>query len=139
MNAIIAWMVRNRVAANLLMVFIIAAGLLSAAVITVQLFPDIELARLEIRVEYPGASPAEIEESIVKPIEEAVQSVEGIREIIGADSIGYLSLEGLHNVSKSLKLGYCDACFSDNYPIPISREGPPPQLSLFREIEEGGS
>ncbi|TDI26502.1 MAG: amidophosphoribosyltransferase [Acidobacteria bacterium] len=66
-------------------------------------------------------------------------SVDGIREIIGADTIGYLSLEGLHNVSKSLKHGYCDACFSDNYPIPVSREGPPPQLSLFREIEEGGS
>ncbi len=61
-------------------------------------------------------------------------SVEGIREIIGADSIGYLSLEGLHNVSKSLKLGYCDACFSDNYPVPVDADETPPQLSLFREV-----
>ncbi len=95
MNAIIAWMVRNRVAANLLMVFIIAAGLLSAAVITVQLFPDIELARLEIRVEYPGASPVEIEESIVKPIEEAVESVEGIREMTStaSEGLGVVAIE----------------------------------------------
>ncbi len=54
-----------------------------------------------------------------------------IRQIIGADSLGYLSLEGLRDTARRLKRGFCDACFSDDYPVPIEDEQAPPQLSLF--------
>jgi amidophosphoribosyltransferase len=64
-------------------------------------------------------------------------SVEEIRGIIGADSLGYLSLEGLRRVSETLKRGFCDACFSGEYPVQIDSDEAPPQLSLFREIEDG--
>jgi amidophosphoribosyltransferase len=64
------------------------------------------------------------------------RSVEEIRDIIGADSLGYLSLEGLRRVSASLKRGFCDACFSGEYPVPVDEEEEPtPQLSLFHEVE----
>ena len=59
-------------------------------------------------------------------------TIEEIREILGADSLGYLSLEGLRGCGKRLKHGFCDACFSDEYPVEPADEGPPPQLSLFR-------
>jgi amidophosphoribosyltransferase len=62
-------------------------------------------------------------------------STEEIREIIGADSLGYLSLAGLRGASASLKHGTCDACFSDLYPIAPGEERDPPQLSLFRPVE----
>ena len=58
-----------------------------------------------------------------------------IRQIIGADSLGYLSLEGLRHTSESLKRGFCDACFSDDYPVPIEDGASEPQLSLFRTVE----
>lgn len=46
------------------------------------------------------------------------KTVEEIREYLGVDSLGYLSLEGMvHAVSDSQK-GFCDACFTGNYPIP---------------------
>ncbi len=54
-----------------------------------------------------------------------------IRQIIGADSLGYLSLEGLRATARRLKRGFCDACFSDEYPVPIEDAQAPPQLSLF--------
>jgi amidophosphoribosyltransferase len=64
-------------------------------------------------------------------------SVEEIREIIGADSLGFLSLEGLRRVAeKELKRGICDGCFSNEYPIPIDPDQSLPQLSLFRAMEE---
>jgi amidophosphoribosyltransferase len=65
--------------------------------------------------------------------------VDGIRERIGADSLGFLSLEGLRRVGATLKRGFCDACFSDEYPVDAEPEDAPPQLSLFREVgsEEG--
>ncbi len=63
-------------------------------------------------------------------------SPEQIRVLIGADSLGYLSLEALRRVSAERKHGICDACFSDEYPVPVEPGTPEPQLSLFRSVEE---
>ena len=46
--------------------------------------------------------------------------IEGIREYIGADSLGFLSLEGLHRVAENSSVTFCDACFTGNYPIDVS-------------------
>ena len=62
-------------------------------------------------------------------------SVEEIRELIGAESLGYLSLEGLRGCGQVLKHGSCDACFSDSYPVEVGEGEPRPQLSLFRNVE----
>ncbi len=45
-------------------------------------------------------------------------SVEETARYIGADSLGYLSLEGMLAIDELPKIGFCDACFSGNYPIP---------------------
>ena len=42
-------------------------------------------------------------------------NIKEIKEFIGADSLKYISVEGLHKAVKGD--GYCDACFTDNYPI----------------------
>ena len=60
--------------------------------------------------------------------------VEEIREHVGADSLGYLSLGGLRRVGSALKHGFCDACFSDDYPVDVGEAGAQPQLSLFRTV-----
>ncbi|MDI6706165.1 MAG: amidophosphoribosyltransferase [Bacillota bacterium] len=49
-------------------------------------------------------------------------SVEDIRRMIGADSLGYLSLQGLKEAVGG-DLAYCDACFSGNYPMAVPEEG----------------
>jgi len=66
----------------------------------------------------------------------ASHTVDEIRNIIGSDTLGYLSLEGLRRTAESLKHGFCDACFSDEYPVAVEDEKTTPQLSLFREVEE---
>jgi amidophosphoribosyltransferase len=64
-------------------------------------------------------------------------TVAEISELIGADSLGYLSLEGLREVSQlHFKRGVCDACFSLEYPVPVNPEAAVPQLSLFRSLED---
>ena len=50
--------------------------------------------------------------------------------------LGYLSLAGLSRTSARLKHGFCDACFSDQYPIPMESDEAPPQLALFRTVGE---
>jgi len=49
-------------------------------------------------------------------------SVEEIREKIGADSLGYLSQEGLVGAYTGIKCGYCTACFDGKYPIDIPED-----------------
>jgi amidophosphoribosyltransferase len=66
----------------------------------------------------------------------ANHSVEEIRLLLDADSLGYLSLEGLRRCGATLKRGFCDACFSDEYPVDVGEAGDQPQLSLFRTIGE---
>jgi amidophosphoribosyltransferase len=48
------------------------------------------------------------------------KDVEEIRKFIGADSLGYLSLEGLFEPFKNKKCGFCSACFTGEYPTDIS-------------------
>ena len=47
-------------------------------------------------------------------------SVEEVRQFIGADSLGYLSLDGMVAATGSPKGDFCRACFDGEYPIPIS-------------------
>lgn len=46
----------------------------------------------------------------------SARTVEQIREFIGADSLGYLSVEGLMLPFKK-SMGFCTACFTGNYPV----------------------
>jgi multidrug efflux pump subunit AcrB len=77
----IAWMARNPIAANLLMVLFLAGGFWTAISIQKEVFPQFQLDIVEVSVGYPGAAPAEVEQGILLPVEEAIRSVEGIREI----------------------------------------------------------
>ena len=55
----------------------------------------------------------------------ANRSLDEIRDFIGADSLGYLSLEGLDsavNHRDTPERGFCNACFSGDYPIPVQLE-----------------
>ncbi|GAA4877561.1 efflux RND transporter permease subunit [Ferrimonas pelagia] len=80
-KGIIAWFARNHVAANLLMVILIAGGLFSALTVNKEVFPKFEINRVDVSVAYPGAAPQEIEEGITIKIEETIKDIEGIKRI----------------------------------------------------------
>ena len=80
-RGIIAWFARNPVAANLLMIAIILLGLYSAVSIRKQMFPAIESNTITVSAVYRGASPQEVEEGITTKLEEALQSVDGIKKM----------------------------------------------------------
>ncbi|WP_028476211.1 amidophosphoribosyltransferase [Nocardia sp. CNY236] len=48
--------------------------------------------------------------------------VEGVRRSIGADTLGYISLDGMIAASEQPRSRLCSACFDGNYPIPLSTE-----------------
>jgi multidrug efflux pump subunit AcrB len=95
----IAWFARNGVAANLLMALIIVGGLLSMRSVKVEVFPEFDLGLITVTVPYLGAAPEEVEEAVCVRIEEAVQGLDGIKEITSVAS------EGVGNVTIELTLG----------------------------------
>ncbi|MBW2148007.1 MAG: efflux RND transporter permease subunit, partial [Deltaproteobacteria bacterium] len=81
MKRIIAWFAENHVAANLLMIFFLLAGAVTALTIKLEVLPETSLDRISITMEYPGASPADVEETLIRRIEEKVAGLAGIKRI----------------------------------------------------------
>lgn len=77
----IAWMAGHSVTANLLMVVLLVGGIIMGTNIKKEVFPDFEIDRVIITVPYPGASPEEVERGILLAVEDALEDIQGIKEI----------------------------------------------------------
>jgi multidrug efflux pump subunit AcrB len=77
----ISWMAGRSVTANLLMLVLLIGGFIMGQNISKDVFPDFELDLVTISLIYPGASPEEVERGTILAVEEAVQDIEGIKEI----------------------------------------------------------
>jgi amidophosphoribosyltransferase len=64
----------------------------------------------------------------------STNSVEEIRRYIEADSLAYLSNEGMYAYFGGKREGFCDACFTAKYPVHFEDEGHTKQLHLFEAI-----
>ena len=97
----IAWFTRNHVAANLLMISILFAGLFSLSnKIPLEVFPSFETDRISVSMSLRGATPEDVEQGISIRIEESVQDLEGIKRITSRSS------EGSASVTIEVETGY---------------------------------
>ena len=95
----IAYMASNRVAANLLMFSILAAGLVALGALEREAWPTFPFNTIEVSVVHPGATPEEVEESIVVKIEEQAEALEDVK------AVKSLAAPGLASVRVELKTG----------------------------------
>ena len=95
MRGIISWFAKNHVAANLLMLFLILAGIVTGLTMKVEVFPEFSLDMITVTTVYPGASPSEVEEAIVRRIEERVAGLSGIKRIdsTSREGLGTVTIE----------------------------------------------
>lgn len=100
MSRAIAWFVENPVAANLLMGLILVGGFVALPAIQQKSMPDMQIDIVQVRVEYLGAAPEEVESGVCIRIEEAVAGIEGI------DRISSVATEGACGVNIELITGY---------------------------------
>lgn len=82
----VAWFTRNPVAANLLMVFILAMGVITAFDLRIEDFPSRPPSSLEISVSHNSGSAKTTEEAITIKLEEALNGVPGIKKISSTSS-----------------------------------------------------
>lgn len=81
MSSFLGSLLKRRVFANVLMGVILAGGLLGAATIRQELLPNREARRIRVEVELPGASPQDIDTSILSALENAVRGLDGIKRV----------------------------------------------------------
>ncbi|MEI6893297.1 MAG: efflux RND transporter permease subunit [Colwellia sp.] len=88
-TGLIAWFARNSVAANLLMLFILVSGFLTINTINKQMFPQVKINWISYVAPYPGAAPQEVEEGITIKIEEALETITGLKRVITYSNRNY--------------------------------------------------
>ncbi len=91
----ITFFAKHPTAANLLMVMMIASGLLSVSGIRRETFPDAAPVEVEVSVLFPGATPEEVDDTIVQRLEEELDSVQYLKEMssVSLSNVGKTTLE----------------------------------------------
>ncbi len=73
--------VRRPVTTMMVFVSLVVVGLIATKLVPLEYFPDISFPGAYINVPYPGASPDEVEEQVIKPMEEALATISGVDRI----------------------------------------------------------
>jgi HAE1 family hydrophobic/amphiphilic exporter-1 len=80
--------VNHPVFATMIMAAILVFGIFSFQRLAIEEFPDIDFPVVAVTVSYPGASPEAVENDIIKPIEDAVNTISGIDEVSSTSTSG---------------------------------------------------
>jgi len=99
MNRLIQWFVENPIAANVLMAIIALGGLSNLASLNKEVFPGAETGVVLVEMVYPGAGPKEVEEQIVKRVEEAIADLDGVDKITStaSQSLAVISIQSVND------------------------------------------
>ena len=90
---IIRWFANNHVAANLLMIFLIAGGIFALVNMRAETFPSVDPRLITVTVPFPGATPFEVEDGITSRVEEALVGLDGVKRVTSAADEGMGSIQ----------------------------------------------
>ena len=122
----IAYMAGNSVAANLFMATILFAGLVALTGLEREAWPTLPFNQIEVSMAYPGATPEEVEESIVVKIEEQVESLEDVKTVksIAAPGMASVKIEVKSGTDISRALDDIESAVNRIQSFPASAERP---------------
>ncbi|HJR64349.1 MAG TPA: efflux RND transporter permease subunit [Gemmatimonadaceae bacterium] len=118
--------IKRPVFATMMMVALVVLGVVSYQRLAIDEYPDVTYPVVIAQTTYPGASPSVMEREVSRPIEEALNTVQGIREVTST------SLEGSSLVRVQLHLGVNVAEAQQDVQAKIARI----RRQLPQEIEE---
>ena len=76
-----AWAIRNPIPVAVLFIGLLLGGLIAYQSLAVKMYPNIQFPIIAVTVTQAGAAPGEMETQITRPVEDAVASVTGVRNI----------------------------------------------------------
>ena len=95
MQKAIQWFSKNHVAANFVMLLVMLAGFTTWFKLKKEVFPNISLDAALIQVPFPNATPEEVEDGILLPLEDAIADVDGVKRVTSTatESMGAVTVE----------------------------------------------
>jgi len=79
----------NPVLINIVFVVVCLAGVLSWRLLPKEQFPQVSTDRVVVIVGWPGAAPEDVEDLVLRPVEDALEDVDGIKHVFGEANSGY--------------------------------------------------
>ena len=98
-----AWSIRNPIPALMLFVMLSFAGLLSFKAMKVQNFPDLDLPTITVTASLPGAAPAQLETEVARKLENAVATLQGLKNITTKVQDGAVTLTAEFRLEKPVQ------------------------------------
>lgn len=101
MQTLTHWFIRNPVAANLIMIFILVAGFFTLTTMRIEGFPTLPADTLEISTAFPGAYTEQVDRQITQKIEKAFEGLSGVKTVYSRSFDGYstVSVQKMSNHS----------------------------------------
>lgn len=146
----IGWMASNPIAANLLLLIVLVAGLIAIQGIRKEVFPNFPTDTFTVTVPYPGSSPEEIEQGILLKIEEELRDIVGLKEIrsTAMEGVGVVTveMEAGSDIAKALNEAKVRVDSIPSFPLdaeePIVEEllsrGYAMRVSVYGDLDEVG-
>ena len=122
----VAWMARHGVAPNLFMALLIIGGFLMSLTIKKEFIPSYDADTVIVDVAYAGATPAEIEQAIILPIENEVAALDGIKDVssVASASSGRVIIELANGVDRQRAYQDIEQAVSRITTFPLETEKP---------------
>jgi multidrug efflux pump subunit AcrB len=105
-GGLLSWFASNAYAANFLMVSLIFAGFISIGTVKQQVLPSIKPNEVSVSVSYLGASPDEIVDGIILPIESEVEGLDVVKRVesTAVEGLGTVRVELQDGVNRDIAL-----------------------------------
>lgn len=135
MKKILASFASNTVFANIVLAMIFLAGAIAGLSMIRESFPQFSLDMISIQVAYPGADPEEVEEGICLKLEEALETVEGIKQYTTTanEGVGSALVEVQENYDLNEVLDQVKARVDAISTFPLDAERPVTTELLLRD------
>ena len=94
-SSILAFFVKHKTAANIIMFLMLLAGFLSINKLNRQFFPNFDVETISVSIEWPGATAEEVDNNIVQLIEPDLRPISGVKKVISksVEGLGYSIIE----------------------------------------------
>ena len=103
-NPIADTAIRQPVFISMLMLLAVTIGLLAYTTLPVNLFPDIAVPIVAVTVPYPGAGPESVADQVAKPIEDRLNTLNGIKHITSTSSEGIAQIVAEFDTNKNIDI-----------------------------------
>ena len=131
-GGIISYFTRHPTLANLILVVLLAAGLITAPKMRNQFFPDVVFETVSVNVKWPGAGAEDIDRSIVQFLEPVLMSIEGV------DSTSSQSKEGSTSIKLTFDSGWDMSRATDDIQEAVDSVSELPEDAEDPSVRRGG-